>query len=71
MFVRSESDHNDSTHLRHQDLPVQPKSYGTAEDSKRLKDWAVSVVKYGLDNRGRAHEVSAYNYILLALLDLV
>jgi hypothetical protein len=32
-------------------LPLPPKLYETSEDVQRLKDWAVSVVKFGVKSR--------------------
>ena len=39
-------------------LPLPPKLYETSEDIQRLKDWAVSVVKFGVKSRDGAIKVS-------------
>ncbi len=39
----------DSAHQRASPLP--PKLYETSEDVQRLRDWAVSVVKFGVKTR--------------------
>ena len=64
MFAHSLDEMSDPTHQHHQAFPMQPKSYGTAEDSKRLKDWAVSVVKCGLDAKSKAFEVSLFFFFI-------
>lgn len=38
-------------------LPLPPKLYETSEDIQRLKDWAVSVVKFGVKTRNGAIKV--------------
>lgn len=48
----------DPTHQHQQPLPLQPKLYDTAEDVKRVRDWAVSVVKCGLSTKDASIEVS-------------
>lgn len=55
--------HNQSPDSSHQQiLPLPPKLYETSEDIQRLKDWAVSVVKFGIKNRDGAIKVSViYN----------
>lgn len=60
-FALPENELSDPTHQHQQKFPIQPKMYGTAEDMKRLKDWAVSVVKCGLYCRDKTVEVST-NY---------
>lgn len=49
-----------------QTLPLPPKLYETSEDIQRLKDWAVSVVKFGVKSRDGAIKVSIASCMQLA-----
>lgn len=50
--------HNQPPDPSHQQvLPLPPKLYETSEDVQRLRDWAVSVVKFGVKNRDGAIKV--------------
>ena len=58
MFILPKEDElPNPLHQYQQRFPMQPKTYETAEDMKRLKDWAVSVVKCGLNSRNKAIQV--------------
>lgn len=48
----------DPSHQHQQKFPLQPKLYDTAEDVKRIRDWAISVVKCGVSTRDEAIQVS-------------
>ena len=45
-------------HQHQQKFPLQPKMYETTEDAKRMRDWAISVVKCGINSRDTTIEVS-------------
>ena len=58
----------DSAHQ--QTLPLPPKLYETSEDVQRLRDWAVSVVKFGVKSRDGAIKVSQAMCIIHAVQEI-
>ena len=57
MFSPPATQRSDESHQHQQVLPLQPKLYDTPEDVKRVRDWAISVVKCGLNTRDKTIQV--------------
>lgn len=58
---------SDPTHQHQQKFPLQPKLYDTPEDVERVRDWAISVVKCGVDTKDKTIKVSLTNSLCRSL----